>query len=108
MQALARLRQCCPRVVCHAVIPADAGMSTLRRFANAETGGCHTLMLSKTDDAVDPWSLVQASLEMGLRVSCNGAGPRLEDFQDRWSVAIVVAAMMASIRAAVESRRDAM
>lgn len=108
VQALARLRQCCPRMVCHAVMPADAGISTLRRFATAETGGCQTLMLSKTDDAVDLWSLLQASLEMGLRVSCNGGGPRLEDFEDRWSATVVVAAMMESIRAAVEPRRDAM
>ena len=90
-----RARAGCPRAVCHAVIPADAGMSTFRRFAPAEDGGCQTLMLSKTDDAVDPWSLLQAALEMDLRVSCNGAGPRLEDFQDRWSVAIVVAATVA-------------
>lgn len=107
-QALARLRRCSPRVVCHVVIPADAGMSTLRRFAKEETGGCQTLMLSKTDDAVDPWALLQASLEMGLRVSCNGAGLRLEDFQDRWSAPVVVAAMMESIRAAVAPRRDPM
>lgn len=107
-QALAQLRQCCPRAVCHAVIPADAGMSTFRRFVPAESGGCQTLMLSKTDDTVDPWSLLQVSLEMGLRVSCNGTGPRLEDFQDHWSAAIVVAAMMESIRTAVGSGRDSM
>ena len=107
-QALAQLQQCCRRVVCHAVIPADAGISTFRRFASAEGGGCQTLMLSKTDDAIDPWSLLQAALELGLRVSCNGAGPRLEDFEDCWSGAIVVAAMMESIRSAAEQRQDAM
>lgn len=107
-QALAQLLQCCPRAICHAVIPADAGMSTFRKFVPAGSGCCQTLMLSKTDDAVDPWSLLQASLEMGLRVSCNGTGPRMEDFQDRWSASIVVAAMMESIRTAIRSGRDAM
>ncbi len=104
----AQLLQCCPRAICHAVIPADAGVSTYRRFAQGEGGPCQTFMLTKSDEPSDPWSLLQALLESGIRISSSGNGPKLVDFRDGWSTRPCVQNMMQSIRDSLAQLRKAM
>jgi flagellar biosynthesis protein FlhF len=64
---------------CHAVVPVDASAATLRRvFANTANHWT-SLMLSKLDEANQPWALLQFLTDKTLGVSVASRGDRTAD-----------------------------
>lgn len=78
-ERLAEIRAMQLGVQCHAVIPADASAANIRRvFDNADNVWA-SLMISKLDEANQPWALLQFLTEKSLNVSIASRGDRVTD-----------------------------
>ena len=64
---------------CHAVLPADASATTLRRVFESPDNVWTSLMLSKLDETSQPWALFQFLCERPLPVSVGGHGDSVHD-----------------------------
>ena len=62
---------------CHAVLPADASATTLRRVFESSDNVWTSLMLSKLDETSQPWALFQFLCERPLPVSVGSLGDGL-------------------------------
>ena len=71
---------------CHAVLPADASATTLRRVFESPDNVWASLMLSKLDETSQPWALFQFLCERPLPVCVGSDGDGLNDL--RLSVAL--------------------
>jgi len=71
---------------CHLVVPADASQSLLRRLLGASGIQWQSLMVSKLDEATQPWSLIQVLTEGLVGVSACSRGDRLGDWTKQWQV----------------------
>lgn len=63
------LRQHCPQVLRHAVLPVDATVTSVHKILDNSTASWTSLMLSKVDEAAHPWPLVKGLTENNLPVS---------------------------------------
>ena len=78
-ERLSDIRAMNSQVQCHAVVPVDASAATLRRvFANTANHWA-SLMLSKLDEANQPWALLQFLTDKTLGVSVASRGDRTTD-----------------------------
>lgn len=66
-------------VQCHAVVPVDASAATLRRVFENTANHWDSLMLSKLDEANQPWALLQFLTDKTLGVSVASRGDRTTD-----------------------------
>ena len=66
-------------VQCHAVVPVDASAATLRRVFENPANPWASLMLSKLDEANQPWALLQFLTDKTLGVSVASRGDRTHD-----------------------------
>ena len=64
----------------HLVMPADASQSLLRRLLSTPQIQWQSLMVSKLDEATQPWSLIQVLTEGHVGVSSVSRGERLADW----------------------------
>jgi flagellar biosynthesis GTPase FlhF len=64
----------------HVVIPADASQSLLRRLLSTPAIQWQSLMVSKLDEATQPWSLIQVLTEGHVGVSHVSRGDRMGDW----------------------------
>ena len=78
-ERLADIRAIQAGVQCHAVVPADASAATLRRVFENTDNPWASLMLSKLDEASQPWALLQFLTEKTLGVSVASRGERTAD-----------------------------
>lgn len=76
---LAEIRALGGDIACHAVIPADASAATLHRVFENTDNVWHSLMLSKLDEAEQPWALLQFLSDKSLPVSVGSRGDGLGD-----------------------------
>jgi len=79
-ERLADIRALRADVQCHAVVPVDASAATLRRVFENTDNRWASLMLSKLDEACQPWALLQFLTEKTLGVSVASRGDRTADF----------------------------
>jgi flagellar biosynthesis GTPase FlhF len=63
----------------HVVVPADASQSLLRRLLSTQGIQWQSLMVSKLDEATQPWSLIQVLTEGHVGVSHVSRGERAGD-----------------------------
>ena len=63
----------------HVVVPADASQSLLRRLLSTQGIQWQSLMVSKLDEATQPWSLIQVLTEGHVGVSHVSRGERTGD-----------------------------
>ena len=70
----------------HVVIPADASQSSLRRLLSTPQIQWQSLMISKMDEATQPWSLIQVLTEGHVGVSGASRGERLGDWSRQLQV----------------------
>lgn len=63
------LRQHCPQVLRHAVLPVDATVTSVQKTLDNPSAVWTSLMLSKVDEAAHPWPLVKGLTENPLPVS---------------------------------------
>ena len=64
----------------HVVVPADASQSSLRRLLSTPQIQWQSLMISKMDEATQPWSLIQVLTEGHVGVSGASRGERLGEW----------------------------
>ncbi|MEY4363183.1 MAG: Signal recognition particle 54 kDa protein [Pseudomonadota bacterium] len=78
-ERLAEIRNLGRDIACHAVIPADASAATLRRVFEQPDNVWTSLMLSKLDEASQPWALLQFLCDKAVPVSVGSRGDGLSD-----------------------------
>ena len=78
-ERLADIRSLGRDIPCHAVIPADASAATLRRLFEQPDNVWSSLMLSKLDEATQPWALLQFLSDKTVPVSVASRGDGLAD-----------------------------
>jgi flagellar biosynthesis protein FlhF len=78
-ERLADIRSLGRDIPCHAVIPADASAATLRRVFEQPDNVWSSLMLSKLDEATQPWALLQFLSDKTVPVSVASRGDGLAD-----------------------------
>jgi flagellar biosynthesis GTPase FlhF len=71
------LRQHCPQVLRHAVLPVDATVTSVQKILDKSTGSWASLMLSKVDEAAHPWALLKGLTENRLPVSSMAGDSRI-------------------------------
>jgi len=71
------LRQHCPQVLRHAVLPVDATVTSVHKILDNSTASWSSLMLSKVDEAAQPWALVKGLTENRLPVSLMAGDSRI-------------------------------
>ena len=72
----------CKEAQFHVVLPADASQSSLRRVLSTQHIQWQSLMISKLDEASQPWALIQVLTEGHVGVSGASRGERIGE----WSV----------------------
>jgi flagellar biosynthesis GTPase FlhF len=68
----------------HAVVNADASVTTLHRLLQTVDITWQSLMISKFDEATQPWALLQFLTESHLPVCAVSRGDRMTDWQLRF------------------------
>ena len=78
-ERVAQIRACSSEIACHLVLPADASGATVRRYLTAAGTEWHSLMVSRMDEATQPWALIQALCEKPVPLSAASHGPSSGD-----------------------------
>ncbi|MSQ64763.1 MAG: hypothetical protein EXR37_00165 [Limnohabitans sp.] len=97
----------------HLVMPADASQSLLRRLLSTPQIQWQSLMVSKLDEATQPWSLIQLLTEGHVGVSSVSRGERIGDLDRQLQIEELVSLALNqlslnSIEAAHEDLRSTM
>jgi flagellar biosynthesis GTPase FlhF len=79
-ERVAEIANMSPDAQFHVVIPADASQSSLRRLLSTPQIQWQSLMISKMDEATQPWSLIQVLTEGHVGVSVASRGERLGEW----------------------------
>ncbi len=79
-ERVAEIAAIAPTAHFHVVIPADASQSLLRRLLSTPAIQWQSLMVSKLDEATQPWSLIQVLTEGHVGVSHVSRGDRMGDW----------------------------
>jgi len=86
-----------PSAQFHVVVPADASQSLLRRLLSTPDVQWQSLMVSKLDEATQPWSLIQVLTEGHVGVSHVSRGDRVGDWGRQWQAEELVAIALAQL-----------
>jgi len=83
----------------HLLLPVDASAATFKRFLDRSGSGLgwKSLMLSKLDEAIHPWPLIQALCEHALPLSFASRGPALDEPIDALDTDALVAMALRSL-----------
>ena len=91
----------------HVVVPADASQSLLRRLLSTPDIQWQSLMVSKLDEATQPWSLIQVFTEGHVGVSHVSRGDRMGDWGRQWQVEELVGLALTQLTAhSIESTQE--
>jgi len=74
-----QITACAQEIACHIVLPADASGTTVRRYLVDTRINWHSLMLSRMDEATQPWSLLQVLCEKPVPLSAASHSPSATD-----------------------------
>ena len=96
-ERLKEIMQMAPQAQCHAVITADASATTLQRLMQASGIAWQSLIVTKFDEASQPWALLQLLTEGRVRVSAISRGDRLTDWQRHFEVQELVDLAVANL-----------
>ena len=72
---LAQITACTPDLACHLVLPADASGTTARKYLVDTQINWHSLMVSRMDEATQPWPLLQLLCEKSVPLSAASHSP---------------------------------
>jgi flagellar biosynthesis GTPase FlhF len=86
IERVAEIANMSPEAQFHVVIPADASQSSLRRLLSTPQIQWQSLMISKMDEATQPWSLIQVLTEGHVGVSGASRGERLGEWSRQLQV----------------------
>ena len=107
-ERVAEIASLSPEAQFHVVIPADASQSSLRRLLSTPQIQWQSLMISKLDEATQPWSLIQVLTEGHVGVSGASRGERFGDWSQQLQVdeLVTVALGNLSLSAAEPAHED--
>lgn len=74
---LSAIAECAPEARFNLVLPADASLPTVQRF-QSEGWAWNGLMLSKLDESMQPWPVIQALCNQAFSLSIGGSDPVIE------------------------------
>jgi flagellar biosynthesis GTPase FlhF len=72
---LDQISACTQDLACHLVLPADASGTTVRKYLVDTRINWHSLMVSRMDEATQPWSLLQVLCEKSVPLSAASHSP---------------------------------
>lgn len=72
---LDQISACAQDLACHLVLPADASGTTVRKYLVDSRINWHSLMVSRMDEATQPWSLLQVLCEKSVPLSAASHSP---------------------------------
>lgn len=78
-ERIAQIRVCASEAAYHLVLPADAAGATVRKYLLDAGAQWHSLMVSRMDEATQPWALIQTLCEKPVPLSAAGHGPSATD-----------------------------
>jgi flagellar biosynthesis GTPase FlhF len=107
-ERVAEIANLAPDAQFHLVIPADASQSSLRRHLSTPQIQWQSLMISKLDEATQPWSLIQVLTEGHVGVSGVSRGERFGEWSQQMQVdeLVTVALSNLSLSAAEPAHED--
>jgi flagellar biosynthesis protein FlhF len=70
-----QIRTCAQDLACHLVLPADASGTTVRKHLVDTRINWHSLMVSRMDEATQPWALLQVLCEKSVPLSAASHSP---------------------------------
>jgi flagellar biosynthesis protein FlhF len=73
------IRTAASHAACHLVFPADVSAGTIKRFLAVERAHWQSLALTKLDDCLNPWAVIQMLAENDIPLSFAGARSALEN-----------------------------
>lgn len=91
------IRSVCPQAQCHAVVPADASVATLRRLFATPEGTWHGIMVSKLDESTQPWALIQFLSEFPVSLVACSKGDKMGDWMSAGGGAELVEAALSGL-----------
>ena len=74
-EKLQQIMGCCPELSPHLIVPADASMTTVRRYLADMKINWASLMVSRMDEATQPWALLQMLCEKPVKLSAASHSP---------------------------------
>ena len=74
-----QIRACAQDLACHLVLPADASGTTVRKHLVDTKINWQSLMVSRMDEATQPWSLLQVLCEKSVPLSAASHSPSATD-----------------------------
>jgi flagellar biosynthesis protein FlhF len=108
-ERVADIANIAPEVQCHIVVPADASQSSLRRLLSTPQIQWQSLMISKLDEASQPWSLIQVLTEGHVGVSAASRGERFGEWSQQLQVDELVTVALGNLSlSAVEPAHEDM
>ena len=87
----------CKEAQFHVVLPADASQSSLRRMLSTPQIQWQSLMISKLDEASQPWALIQVLTEGHVGVSGASRGERISEWSVQMQVEELVTVALANL-----------
>lgn len=75
MEKLEQLKACSGEMQCHLIVPADASSTTVRKYLSDTSTDWHSLMISRMDEAMQPWALLQVLCERPVKLSAGSHSP---------------------------------
>jgi flagellar biosynthesis GTPase FlhF len=72
---LESIQSCAPSAKFHLLLPADASSGAVRRQLAPKAWNWHSLMLSKMDESLQPWPVIQALCNQEFMLSVSSADP---------------------------------
>jgi flagellar biosynthesis GTPase FlhF len=70
-----QIAACAQDLACHLVLPADASGTTVRKYLVDTKINWHSLMVSRMDEATQPWALLQVLCEKSVPLSAASHSP---------------------------------
>lgn len=108
-ERVAEIANISPEAQFHVVIPADASQSSLRRLLSTPQIQWQSLMISKLDEATQPWSLIQVLTEGHVGVSGASRGERFGEWSHQLQVDELVTVALSNLSlSAVEPAHEDM
>ena len=81
----------------HLLLPLDASAATFKRFLDHPDCSWQSLMLSKLDEAIHSWPLIQALCDHALPLSFASRGPAIEESIDALDTDVLIDMAMRSL-----------
>ena len=102
-ERITEVQTACPACETHAVVSADASSATLRRVLRSSGIRWNSLMVSKLDESVQPWPLVEFLCDNFLSLSAASDGAHVNALKRDLSTSALVEMAVAQLSRAPES-----